>query len=263
MQQRHRDKKQYFREQISTSEKYVLPFIEQHKLISTGSSVLEIGCGEGGNLVPFLKKGAVCWANDVSASKMENAKTFLQQEGINGQLHLLPGDIFNIQPSSTGMFEVLIMRDVIEHIHDQKKFMRFVKSFLKPGAVFFLAFPPWYMPFGGHQQICRSKILSSLPWIHLLPAKLYALLLKLFREDSITIDSLLEIKQTGISIERFEKIVAEENYFILAKKHYLVNPNYEVKFGLKPRQQYEWIAGIPFLRNFFTTCSYYLLRLEP
>ena len=40
---------------------------------------------------------------------------------------------------------------------------------------------------------------------------------------------------------------------------YLVNPNYEAKFGLKPRTQSRLISSIPYLRNFLITTNYYLI----
>jgi hypothetical protein len=84
--------------------------------------------------------------------------------------------------------------------------------------------------------------------------------LQLFGENQFTIKELLEIKDTGISIERFEKIVLQSNYTIPAKTFYLINPIYKYKFGLQPRKQFKLIASIPFLRNFFTTCVYYLIK---
>ena len=140
--------------------------------------------------------------------------------------------------------------------------MRYVKKFLKRNGKLFLGFPPWYMPFGGHQQICRHKILSVTPYIHIFPKFVYKSILKLFEENPKTIDSLMEIKQTGISIERFNKILKREHYTIDKMTPYLINPNYEVKFRLKPRKQPKLISKVPFIRNFYTTCCYYLVSPE-
>jgi hypothetical protein len=153
------------------------------------------------------------------------------------------------------------MRDVIEHIHDQQKFMGYLKQFLRPNGRVFFGFPPWQMPFGGHQQICRST-LSKVPYFHLLPRPIYAGILKMFGEKQTTIDNLLEVKETGISIERFNRIVEKNGYRVDQRDYFLVNPNYEIKFGLKPRKQFGLIGAIPFFRNFFTTCCYCLIRGE-
>ena len=70
---------------------------------------------------------------------------------------------------------------------------------------------------------------------------------------------LLEIKDTGISIERFERICKKTGFEIVAKDHYLINPIYRYKFNLSPKKQYKLIQNLPFLRNFLTTCVYYLV----
>ena len=116
------------------------------------------------------------------------------------------------------------------------------------------------MPHGGHQQICQSRMLSFLPYIHLLPRPLYRGLLKAFGEHDGTIKELMELVDTGISIERFEKIVKAAGFDITQRKYYLINPIYKYKFKLQPREQFGWMKGIPFVRNFFTTCMYYMIR---
>lgn len=51
MQKRHVDRALYFKELAVTSEKYLLPFIEEIRPVRAGMKVLEIGCGEGSNLL--------------------------------------------------------------------------------------------------------------------------------------------------------------------------------------------------------------------
>jgi hypothetical protein len=82
----------------------------------------------------------------------------------------------------------------------------------------------------------------------------------LFGEYPTTIKELLEIKSTGISIEKFERLAINSGYAIVAFTHYLINPIYQYKFGWKPKVQLRWVSKIPVLRNFFTTCVYYLIR---
>ena len=147
---------------------------------------------------------------------------------------------------------------MIEHIHDQPKLIGWMKNFLNPGGIVFFGFPPWFMPFGGHQQMCRSRV-SKLPYIHLLPRGVYRWMLKKKKEP---VEALMEIRDTGISIERFEKICRKEGYSLLHKQHYLLNPIYEWKFGWKPRKQAGLIKAIPFFRNFLTTCVYYIIQPE-
>jgi len=260
MQERHTDRKRYFNEQVITTEKYVIPFLNEFIKIDSNLSVLEIGCGEGGNLKPFLDMGCSVTGVDLSEGKIENGKIYFAEHPINNNLKLLTEDIYNSQ--NLGQYDLIIMRDVIEHIHDQNRFMDYVKKFLKPNGKFFLAFPPWYNPFGGHQQICESRVLSALPYYHIFPTTIYKGILKLFGESEKKIETLLEVKSTGISIERFEQILNANNFRIEKNINYFINPNYEIKFGLKPRKQIPVISSIPFVKNYFITTSYYLISTK-
>lgn len=260
MQKRHKNKLQYFDEQALTTQKFVIPFISDLIKIDSKSCILEIGCGEAGNLKPFVDMGCNCTGIDISCSRIKMAEEFYKDHVNRQNLNLICEDIYKVNPDKK--YDVIIMRDVIEHIPNQKKFMGFVKAFLKPDGKFFLAFPPWQNPFGGHQQVCKGRILSKLPWYHLLPKGLYISLLKWMGESEGTITALLEIKDTGISIERFERILKHENYKTDKRVFWFINPNYETKFGLKPRKQSQIIAFIPWIRNFFTTAMYYVISKQ-
>lgn len=260
MQKRHLNRDEYFKEQGITTEKYVIPFIQDKISINESISVLEIGCGEGGNLTPFAKVGCKNITGvDISKNKIENAIKFFNELGYSENVKFIYNDIYNLKPEEIGQFDVIITRDVLEHIYNQDVFMNFIKKFLKPEGKFFLGFPPWQNPFGGHQQICNSRLLSKLPFFHILPRFLYKTILKVFGESESTIKSLLEIKDTGITIEKFEKYLKKENYKKEKVIYYFINPNYEIKFGLKPREAWKFVSSIPFLRNFFITTNYYLI----
>ncbi len=260
MQERHKDRKIYFEEQGITTTEYVIPYVEEVMTINAQTRVLEIGCGEGGNLMPFVARGCEVVGIDLNCPQIERAKLYIKEQTPNAKAELICEDIYNIDPQKLGNFDLIFMRDVIEHIHNQEKFMPFLAQFIKPTGKIFFGFPPWRMPFGGHQQICRSGILSKLPFYHLLPMPLYKGILKAFGEPSKTIEDLVEIKETGISIRRFEKIVDSSGYDYDKKDLYFINPNYKIKFGLTPRKLTALIKHIPYFRDFFTTCYYCVIH---
>ena len=258
MQERHKNRKLYFDEQAYTTQKYVIPYIERSLQITPETTILEIGCGEGGNLKPFMDLGCRCVGIDLNEGQIANAKEYFSEHSNKDNLELIYADIYDIHREDF-KFDVIMLRDVIEHIHNQERFMPFLKEFLKPNGIVFFAFPPWYMPFGGHQQICQSKV-CKIPFIHILPKALYGGILKLGRENEGTIDSLMEIKDTGITIERFERIARKEQFTILQRDLFFINPNYEIKFHLKPRKTLPILSSIPYFRDFYTTAAYYLLK---
>lgn len=261
MHERHTNRQRYFNEQALTTRKFVIPYISAVKPINEDSTILEIGCGEGGNLEPFLELNCKRIVGvDIGQGRIDNAKAFFSEIENGDRVEFICEDIYDSK--DLGEFDVIIMRDVIEHIHDQEKFMRFVKKFLKPDGLFFLGFPPWYNPFGGHQQVCESKILSKLPYYHILPTPIYRRILKWGGESPERIEGLLEVKETGISIERFERILRDEHYTVKRRTHYFINPNYETKFGLKPRVAWKIVSGLNFFRNFFVTAMYYVISKD-
>lgn len=254
MQDRHTNRKKNFEEQAFTTLKYVIPFIENRKLIGKGLKILEIGCGEAGNIKPFLDRECICVGIDISESKIEFGRQVFSRHTLNKNITLITDDFYNW--STTELFDIIILRDVLEHLQNHYKFFTSVKQLLKPDGICFLGFAPWQSPFGGHQQICKNKILSHLPFIHLLPNNLYFGLIKKTNEKKI--EELIEIKNTRISIGRFLELVNKTELIITKQNYYFINPNYEIKFGLKPMKQIFYF--VPWLRNFIITSGYFLIE---
>lgn len=257
----HADRKRYFDMQRENALKYVIPFIEERIAVKPGQRVLEIGCGEAGVLLAFLEKGCVGVGVELDSPRLVHAAEWTKEYLDAGKVRYIDKDIYkvDVEKELGGKFDIIILKDVIEHIHDQAKLIDEMKRLLQPNGVIFFGFPPWQMPFGGHQQMCHGKWLSKLPWYHLLPRGLYRYVLK---RNGEPVDALLEIRDTRISIEKFERIAKKTGYKISLKRHYLFNPIYEYKFGWKAREQFPIIRNIPWLRNFVTTCVYYLITPE-
>lgn len=256
MQERHSNRKQYFLEQGITTKKYVIPYIQDVRPVNSDSRVLEVGCGEGGNLMPFLEMGCATVGVDIDKMKMEVGEQFMRENLPNPDITMVPESIYEVSAEDIGTFDVIMLRDVIEHLPNQDQFFKHAKKLLKPDGVIFFGFPPWCMPFGGHQQICQSKLLSKLPYFHLLPKFLYKFILKAFGESDHHVNELMSIKDTQISINRFNRLAKSNGYVFKKKTFYFINPNYEIKFKLKVREQNKLIGAIPFLRDFLTTCYY-------
>jgi len=255
----HTNKSQYFNQQYHTTKKFIIPFIEDQFDFKKTNNVLEVGCDLGGNLKEFINKGCYATGVDINKNVIKNAKTTFKKDIFNKKITFICDDIFNLATTKSIKYDLIIVKDTIEHIHDHEKFIIHLSRLLSESGVIFFAFPPWQMPFGGHQQICKSKFISHLPWVHLLPLPIYKKVLKLFKEtDSIT-KSLIDTKVTRINIEKFNKLINNTNLKVLKTRHYLINPNYEIKFNLKTKVQYRIISKTPYLRNFFTSTCYYII----
>lgn len=258
MQQRHHNRQQYFQELAHTAEAYVIPFIESVHPVTAGSRILEIGCGEGGNLEPFVKRGCQVTGIDLSPVRIEQAKEYLHAAE-NSQVELIAADIFSVQHLDHA-FDIILIHDVIEHILDKRGLFTAIRKFLKPEGIAFIGFPAWQMPFGGHQQTCKSKWTSHMPFIHLLPNVFYKMVLRSGGESHETIDGLLSIKECRINIEQFRRYARETHFSIEKELFYFINPHYQIKFGLRPRVLSPVVRPLPWIRNFFTTSCFYLVK---
>lgn len=257
----HTDKARYFDWQYRTARDYVIPFVADYLPAERPLTVLEVGCGEAGVLQAFLERGDRCFGIDLNAERIALAREFHAEALAQGRIDFLTRDIYAIDPARDlpFTFDLILLKDVIEHIPGQERFMRRLRDFLAPGGKVFFSFPPWQMPFGGHQQICQHRVLSVLPYMHLLPRPVYRQLLRAADEPDWVVNELLELKETGISIERFERIVGAAELQILRQRMYLFNPIYQYKFGLRPREQFSLLNQLPGIRNFLTSCAYYLV----
>ena len=258
----HSNHKMRFDQQVDNSLNYVLPFIEKTVEIKPGTRILEIGCGEGGVLKPFIDKNCACTGVDLDKIRIDLAHNFLQNEIDSNKATFLLKNVYDddFQTKYKNYFDLIILKDVIEHIPNQNDFIPYLKILLKDKGQIFFGFPPWYMPFGGHQQVAHKKWTSKLPYYHILPMPIYKAILKLAGENEDKINELVEIKECGITVERFERIAKACGFNIINKQWFLINPIYKFKFGLKPRKQFWLFGAIPFVRNFVTTCAYYTIQ---
>lgn len=245
----HSDREKYFDLQKTNTEKYIIPFIEKFKKIDSSLKVLEIGCRDGGVLYPFFERGCTIIGVDLSENIINRTKQRYAEGVALGKAFFFAKDIHDFDTDIK--YDIVIIKDVIEHVYNHDKLIKKLKTLITTNGVIYFGYPPWQNPFGGHQQVANNKILSIIPYYHLLPNFLYYGILKLFKEKSFKF--LKETKETRITIEKFRKLISINNLKIYCEDLYLINPMYEAKFGLKPRKQLKIINKIPYLRNYFTT----------
>lgn len=253
-----------FDQQYENAKTYLLPFINSELPITEGTRVLEIGAGEGGVLKPFWEAGATVMGVDLSESRIAHANELMRACVDSGRASFIVKNVYDEEFAHTyaGSFHLILLKDTIEHIPDQEKFLAHISSLLAKDGRLFLGFPPWRMPFGGHQQIAANKWLSKLPYYHLLPKKIYKKILENGGETERVVQELLEIKDTGISIQQLEKYLRVNKYHILKRDLFLFNPIYKYKFGLTPRRQLPVLRSLPILRDWFTTAAWYIVSSE-
>ena len=119
MQKRQLDRKLYFGELADTSREFYLDYLSEYLLEKSKVRVLEIGCGEAGNLLPFAEIGCEVVGIDIDRGKIEQAEISFSEAGQNGIF--LCDNFVTMQDSDLGRFAIILVHDVIEHIHQQDK----------------------------------------------------------------------------------------------------------------------------------------------
>jgi SAM-dependent methyltransferase len=261
MQERHSNRFRYFTELADTSRDFYVDYICDFFPLNNRCSVLEVGCGEGGNLLPFAEMGCCVTGVDRSEQKIIQAHSFYQS--LNRKARFVVADFFEMPcPDENEKYDIVLVHDVIEHIAQKEAFLVHLKRFTAKNGVVFWRFPAWQMPFGGHQQICQSAFCSKLPFVHLLPLSIYRRVLRAFGEQQATIDELIDIKKCRVSIELFERLLSLHHYVRIDRCLWLINPHYKQKFQLKPRKLSPLISKIRYFRNFLATSCFYLTKCE-
>ena len=257
----HTNKTRYFEMQRRISHEYVLPLLTKHIKKEGSWRVLEVGCAEAGVLKAFVDAGHYGVGIELENSRAELARSFIDDLIKAGRASIITKDIYKVDPHELEPegFDAIILKDVIEHIPNQEKMVPRLAEFLAPGGKIFFGFPPWMMPFGGHQQIGKTPWVSKVPWIHLLPAPMYRGWVKLAGEPQGVRDELENVRSTRITTERFERIVRDSNLEISERILWMFNPIYALKFGIGARKQFKIFSAIPFVRNFVSTAAYYIV----
>jgi SAM-dependent methyltransferase len=249
----HSDKQRYFNITNWVTTQYVIPFLGITDY--NGLKVCEVGCGEGGVLKAFVDLGAQGVGIELMPERAELAEDFLREDIKLGKAKIITKNVYDVNPATDKelRFDLIVLKDVIEHIPNQALFIQKLHDLLLPGGKVFFGYPPWWMPFGGHQQICKSGILKRFPWVHLLPSSIYKLVLSGLGESEATIKELLELQETGINTDRMHKLIDEAGFKILNQKYWVTNPIYVKKFNINPIVSR---LNIPYLRNFYCTAHY-------
>ena len=153
MQQRHNDRRRYFSELAQTSSSFYVDYVKEYISLDSTTRILEVGCGEGGNLLPFACLGAKVMGIDLYGERIEQAQTYFKESGQKGIFRNI--DFFQLSEPvrSEEKFDLVLVHDIIENIEPdmKKEFVRKVGSFVKSTGIIFFRFPAWQMPFGGHQ----------------------------------------------------------------------------------------------------------------
>jgi SAM-dependent methyltransferase len=250
----------YRRYQATLAREYLIPIFQRWGVDVAGKRLLEVGCGNGGCGAEFARAGCNVVMMDIDERLVALAGEHNEREGIDAEV--FAGDVLDGAAPfwRRGPFDIVMFRDVMEHIESPSAVLRIAGRFLSPSGVILVVFPPYYSPYGGHQQILpRKRFLfvpyNKLPYLQLLPRRVF---LRLARGDGPSHREVVRLSSIRLTIRKFEGEIRRAGFEAREKKTYLSRPSFALRYGL-PVIESGILGRIPVISEVAVTAAYYLV----
>jgi SAM-dependent methyltransferase len=218
------------------------PILARLDVTLDGARLLDVGCGHGGMTRVWREMGADAVGVDRDASRLV---------GLSGEY--LAADVLAL-PFAAGEFDLVFAHDILEHVRPVAGAVAEIARVLADGGRALVSFPPYYGPYGGHQQgLCGPG--RFVPYGHLLP-RAFWMSLAASRAYTEMFDGLARL-----SVSAFERIVEASPLRIERRLSYIVRPEVAVRARLMTIGLPSF-ADVPILREFVTGAVFFLLCKE-
>ena len=248
----------YFGYQYGLGGEYLAPYFKSKGIELRGAKIAEIGCGEGGVLAAIADEGASeVLGIDIRQIAIDSAAKTFDTLGLKADFAIV--DITNdtVPDKWRNHFDLVLLRDVIEHLHETKKSLRNIMEFIKPGGYLSVVFPPYYSPFGAHQHLLDNRM-GKLPFIQLLPDGLFNKAYKKARLQ-IDVEEVSSLREIRLTIAKFRAAAKRAGFETVSEELYFLRPVFKMKFGL-PTIRANFLKAIPGIRELVALEASYLLR---
>jgi len=215
-----------------------------------GKAVLDIGCGAGAACFEAAKRGARRVVG-VDLQLIDVARTRLERR--HGDL---AGSVEFVETDGTltelrhELFDVVLSKDSFEHYADPESFIRVMTGFLAPrGELVVSCSAFWMGPYGGH-----IDYMTKVPWAHLVfPERVIMAERRRFRpgEDALRFGDVVG-GLNKMTFSRFQAIMSSSGLECVSfRTNVSDHPAVRIM---------KLLAGIPPLREFFTSNAYTIWR---
>lgn len=248
----------YWQLQYLLTRDHLLPLLRQHDALPSQGRVLEVGPAHAGCLAALHEAtGLPAHGLELDSSRVETAAA-INEILTPGNLDVRIGDITDAGSleSLEAPFSLILLRDVIEHIENRATALANCYDLLEPGGHLLLTFPPYYSPFGAHQQILTPAWLR-LPWLQLLPQ--FLSLVGRGELNEAKKSEMEELRRCSLTISKFEAAISSLPFEVVSHNHFLLRPIFRYRYGL-PILSAQALSSVPILRELLITGAWYLLK---
>lgn len=243
--------------QYRLGEEVLVPLLIQKNVFHPGDSVFEVGCGEGGVLTTFAKAGVkTAVGTDIHDERLIQGKAFISVEGQSIELshhNILEDDI---PEKWRNQFDLILLRDVIEHLEDTRLALQRIKFLMKKGAFLFITFPPYYSPFGAHQHIVKN-FWGKFPYIQMMPKAVFFKMIQSGRK--LDVQEVIKMRDIQLSPEKLKRAALQAGFKVYSEDYYILRPVFKMKFGLPELKLPRQLNG-DFFQNVCSTEAAFILQ---
>lgn len=255
-------KRRYWRYQYDLAKNHIIPLLQEWGFDPCAKKILDIGCAEGGAMAALEDEGARCEGVEINASRVELGKALCNKDKVRN-LRFIVGDITkdSILKNLKNRYDLILLRDVIEHLWEKAKVLTGIKNLLNSDGCIMISFPPFYSPFGGHQQMLSSRW-RYFPYIHLLPRPFFDVFsfhLSCQGDNRFILEEMKLFRRERLSLQTFEKLINQLGLKIAAKKLYLSRPSHQLRYGFKIVEA-RGLGQVPLVRELLVSGAFYLLQ---
>ncbi len=256
-------KRAYWQYQYRLGKEYLIPLLREWGILLQGRFVLDICCAEGGVLCAMAEEGARALGLEISPSRLALARSLAAPRHLQhltfvaADFHRAPLQLSRRAP------DLILLRDVFEHLENKQKVMADLAALMGEHTRLMITFPPFYSPFGGHQQMLGS-FLRKVPYFHALPQPAWKLLRWFIaRRDrnAAFLHEMEKLRRHRITIGQFYKMAELHGLRIVKKRLYLIRPSHHLRYGW-PVISANGMGGIPVLREFLISAGFFLIEKE-
>ena len=131
---------------------------------SRGPHVLDVGCSEGILEVLLARRGLDVTGVEVNPDALDFARELLDKEldDVRARARLVCGDIIETHPV-TGLFDTVVLGEILEHLHDPVPLLDRSLEHLRPGGRVVITTPFGLLPHEDHHQtFCLTDVIDLL-----------------------------------------------------------------------------------------------------
>ncbi len=259
---RHPRTRRNFRMQYRLAVHTLIPWLEKLGVLPDQPAVCEIGCGEGGVIAAFVERGTTkALGTDIVGLLLELVSEPIARD-LNLKVEYAAHDVIGdaIQPEWEQAFDVVVLRDVIEHLDDPAAAMRAIRRIMKPTGVLLITFPPYTSPFGGHQQLLGTT-LGNIPFIHLLPSAVFERVIA--NGDPVNQDEVRRLHAIRCSVRGVKNAATSAGLSLLDERYFGLRPVFRWKYSKPiPTLEITRLRWLPLVQSLAMEAAF-IFRIEP